>query len=84
MNPGPAPPDPDPGPGPGPSDQALAGRDEAWESWLASRERWEDDEPLDFEDEEDYYDDPDELAEIIAEARQASKDQAVAEAHIAA
>ncbi len=82
MNPGPAPPDPDPGPDS--SDQALAGRDEAWEWWLASGERREDDEPLDFGDEEDYYDDPDELAEIIAEARQASADQAVAEAHIAA
>ena len=88
MNPGPAPPDPDPDPdqgsGPDSSDQALAGRDEAWESWLASRERREEDEPLDFGDEEDYYDDPDELAQIIAEARQASADQAVAEAHIAA
>jgi Domain of unknown function (DUF222) len=82
MNPGPAP--PDPGPDPDSSDQALAGRDEAWESWLASRERREDDEPLEFEDEGDYHDGPDELAEIIAEARQGSADQAVAEAHIAA
>ena len=49
-----------------------------------SRERCEDDEPLEFEDEGDYHDDPDELAEIIAEARQASADQAAAEAHIAA
>ena len=78
MNSGPAPPDPDQGSGPDSSDQALAGRDEAWESWLASRERCEADEPLDFEDDEDYYDDPDELAEITAEARQASADQAVA------
>jgi hypothetical protein len=70
-------------PGPDSSDHALAGRDEAWEAWLASRERCEDDEPIDFEDEEDH-DDPAELAEIIAEARQASADQAVAEAHIAA
>ncbi|HEY1319765.1 MAG TPA: DUF222 domain-containing protein, partial [Streptosporangiaceae bacterium] len=79
MNPGAASPDPDHD-----LDQALAGRDEAWEAWLASRERCEDDEPFEFEDEGDYYDDPDELAEIIAEARQASADQAAAEAHIAA
>jgi len=46
MNPGPASPDPDPD-----LDQALAGRDEAWEAWLASRERFEDDEPLELEDE---------------------------------
>jgi hypothetical protein len=71
-------------PGPDSSDQALTGRDEAWEAWLASRERCEDDEPLEFEDEGDYYDDPDELAEIIAEARQASADRVVAEAHIVA
>ena len=81
MNPGPAPPDPDPSPD---LDQAPAGRDEAWEAWLASRERCEEDEPLEFEDEGDFYDDPAELAEIIAEARRASEDQAVAEAHIAA
>src|SRR6185437_1799446 len=74
MNPGPASPDPDPD-----LDQALAGRDEAWEAWLASRERYEDDEPLELEDEGDYHDDPDELAEIIAEARQAATDQAAAE-----
>jgi hypothetical protein len=48
-----------------------------------SRERCEDDEPLEFEDEGDYHD-PDELAEIVAEARQASADQAAAEANIAA
>ena len=82
MNPGPAPPGRHPDPDP--SYQALAGRDEAWEAWLASRERCEDDEPLEFEDEGDYYDDPDELAEITAEARRASADQAAAEAHIAA
>jgi hypothetical protein len=79
MNPGPAPPDPGQD-----LDQALAGRDEAWEAWLASRERCEDDEPLELEDEGDYHDDPVERAEIIAEARQASADQAAAEAHIAA
>jgi hypothetical protein len=79
MNPGPAPPDPGQG-----LDQALAGRDEAWEAWLVCRERCEDDEPLEFEGEGDHYDDPDELAEIIVEARQASADQAAAEAHIAA
>jgi hypothetical protein len=79
MNPGPAPADPDPD-----LNQALAGRDEAWEAWLASRERREDDEPLEFEDEGAYHDGPDELAEIIAEARQASADQAAAEEHIAA
>ena len=66
------------------SDQALAGHDEAWEAWLVCRERREDDEPLEFEDEGAYHDGPDELAEIIAEARQASADQAAAEAHIAA
>jgi hypothetical protein len=71
-------------PGPDSSDHALAGHDEAWEAWLASRERCEDDEPLEFEDEGDYYDDPAELAEITTEARQASADQAAAEAHIAA
>ena len=64
MNPGAAPPDPGQH-----LDQALAGRDEAWEAWLACRERREDDEPFEFEDEGDYHDDPDELAEIIAEAR---------------
>src|SRR6476619_1614057 len=79
MNPDPAPPDPGQD-----LDQALAGRDEAWEAWLVCQERLEDDEPLEFEDEGDYHDDPDELAEIIAEARQASEDQAAAEAHIAA
>jgi hypothetical protein len=42
-----------------------------------------DDEPLEYEDEGDYHD-PDELAEIITEARQASADQVTAEAHIAA
>jgi hypothetical protein len=90
MNPGPAPPvgsDSGSGSGSGSSDQALAGRDEAWEAWLADRERCEDDEPLELEDEADYYDDPDDpdgLAEIIAEARRASADQAAAEAHIAA
>ena len=77
MNPGPAPPDPDP------ELAALASRDAGWEAWLANRERCEDDEPLEFEGEGDYHD-PDELAEIIAEARQASADQAAAEAHIAA
>ena len=71
-------------PDPDSSDQALAGRDEAWEAWLVCQERLEDDEPLEFEDEGDYHDDPDELAEIIAEARQASADQATAEARIAA
>ena len=76
MNPGPAPPDPDP-------DQALAGRDADWEAWLAYQERCEDDEPIEFED-EGAYDDPDELAEIIAEARQASADRAAADARIAA
>jgi hypothetical protein len=81
MNPGPAPPDPDPDPD---LDRALAGHDKAWEAWLASRERREDDEPLEFEDEGTYHDGPDELAEIIAEARQASADQAAAETHIAA
>jgi Domain of unknown function (DUF222) len=81
MKPGPAPPDPDPDTDP---DQALPGRDEVWEAWLASRERCEDDEPLELEDEGDYYDDPAELAEITAEARRASADQAAAEAHIAA
>ncbi len=80
MSHGPAPIDP----GPDSSDYALAGRDEAWEAWLASRERCEDDEPLEFEDEGDCYGDPAELAEITAEARQESADQAVAEAHIAA
>jgi hypothetical protein len=75
---------PDPDPDPDSSDQVLAGRDEAWEAWLASRQRCEDDEPLEFEDEGAYHDGPDELAEIIAEARQASADQAAAEAHIAA
>src|SRR2546421_335670 len=79
MSPGPAPNDPDPD-----LDQALADRDEAWEAWLASRERCEDDEPPDLGEEGDYHDDPDELAEIIAEARQASADQAAAEANIAA
>jgi hypothetical protein len=84
MNPGPAPPDPDPDPDPDPAaDQALASRDADWEAWLAYRERCEDDEPPDFEDEEDY-DEPYELAEIIAEARQAAADQAAAEANIAA
>jgi len=73
-----------PDPDPDSSDQALAGRDEAWEAWLVCRERCEDDEPLEFEDEGDYHDDPDELAEIVAEARQASEDQAAADAHIAA
>ncbi len=73
-----------PDPDPDSSDQVLAGRDEAWEAWLASRQRCEDDEPLEFEDEGAYHDGPDELAEIIAEARQASADQAAAEAHIAA
>src|SRR6476661_3683717 len=79
MNPDPAPPDPGQD-----LDQALAGRDEAWEAWLVCQERLEDDEPLEFEDEGDYHDDPDELAEIIAEARQAAADQAAAEEHIAA
>jgi Domain of unknown function (DUF222) len=79
MNPGPAPPDPDPDP----DQAALASRDADWEAWLAYREWCEDDEPLEFEDEGDYHD-PDELAEIIAEARQASADQAAAEANIAA
>jgi Domain of unknown function (DUF222) len=75
---------PDPDPDPDSSDQAPAGRDEAWEAWLASRERREDDEPLEFEDEGAYHDGPDELAEIIAEARQASADHSAAEANIAA
>ena len=78
MSPGPAPPDPDPDP-----DQALASHDADWEAWLGYQERCEDDEPIEFEDEADY-DDPDELAEIIAEARQASADQAAADARIAA
>src|SRR5262249_16413678 len=43
MNPGAAPPDPEHD-----LDQPLAGRDEAWEAWLASRERCEDDEPFEF------------------------------------
>jgi hypothetical protein len=81
MSPGPAPPDPDPDPDP--DQAALASRDAAWEAWLAYREWCEDDEPLEFEDEGDYHD-PDELAEIIAQARQASADQAAAEANIAA
>ena len=76
MNPEPAPPDPDP-------DQVRASRDADWEAWLAYRDRCEDDdEPLEFEDEGDYAD-PVELAEIIAEARQAAA-EAAAEAHIAA
>src|SRR6185437_8721444 len=79
MNPDPAPPDPGQD-----LDQALASRDEGSEAWLVWQERLEDDEPLEFEDEGDYHDDPDELAEIIAEARQASADQATAEARIAA
>src|ERR1700749_3585546 len=79
MNPDPAPPDPGQD-----LDQALAGRDEAWEAWLVCQERLQDDEPPEFEGEGDSHDDPDELAEIIAEARQASEDQAAAEAHIAA
>ena len=62
-----------PGPGPAPGDP-----DPACRTWC------EDDEPLEWEDEGDYYDDPNELAEIIAEARQASADQAAAEANIAA
>ena len=78
MSPGPAPPDPDPDP-----DQSLASHDADWEAWLGYQERCEDDEPIEFEDEADY-DDPDELAEIIAEARQASADQAAADARIAA
>ena len=78
MSPGPASPDPDPDP-----DQALASRDADWEAWLAYRERCDDDEPIEFEDEEDYGE-PSELAEIIAEARQASADQAAADARIAA
>jgi hypothetical protein len=64
MSPGPAPADPDPDPDP---EQAFASRDADWETWLAYRERCEDDEPIEFEYEEDY-DDPHELAEIIAEA----------------
>ena len=80
MSPGPASPDPDPDPDP---DQALASRDADWEAWLAYRERCDDDEPIEFEDEEDYGE-PSELAEIIAEARQASADQAAADARIAA
>ncbi|HEX3312632.1 MAG TPA: DUF222 domain-containing protein, partial [Streptosporangiaceae bacterium] len=75
---------PDPDPDPDSSDQAPAGRDEAWEAWLVCRERREDDEPLEFEDEGAYHDGPDELAEIIAEARQASADHSAAEANIAA
>src|SRR5438552_7797341 len=59
-------------PGPAPS-----GPDPAYREW------YEDDEPLEFEDEGDCHD-PSELAEIIAEARQASADQAGAEANIAA
>ena len=59
-------------PGPAPGDP-----DPACRTWC------EDDEPLEWEDEGDYYDDPNELAEIIAEARQASADQAAAEASIA-
>jgi Domain of unknown function (DUF222) len=76
MSPGPAPADPDP-------EQAFASRDADWETWLAYRERCEDDEPIEFEYEEDC-DDPHELAEIIAEAWQASADQAAADARIAA
>ena len=78
MNPGSAPPDPAPDP-----DQALASRDAEWEAWLASPERCEDEKPIEFEDEE-YDDEPDELAGIIAEARQAAADQAAADARIAA
>lgn len=59
-----------PGPAPGAPDPAC-------------RKWCEDDEPLEFEDEGDHYDDPSELAEIIAEARQASADQAAADARIA-
>src|SRR6266700_533537 len=62
-----------PGPGPAPGDP-----DPACRTWC------EDDEPLEWEDEGDYYDDPNELAEIVAEARQASADQAAAEANVAA
>jgi hypothetical protein len=75
MSPGPAPPDPDP------DLEALASRDADWEAWLAYRERSEDDEPIEFEED---YDEPNELAEIFAEARQASADQAAADARIAA
>src|SRR6266516_3725076 len=64
---------PGPGPGPAPGDP-----DPACRTWC------EDDEPLEWEDEGDYYDDQNELAEIIAEARQASADHAAAEANIAA
>jgi hypothetical protein len=76
MSLGATPPDPDP-------DQALASRDADWEAWLAYQERCEDDESIEFDDEDDY-DDPSELAEIVAEARQASADQAAADARIAA
>jgi hypothetical protein len=71
---------PSPSPRRGP---ARASRDADWEAWLAYQQRCEDDEPLDFEDEGDY-EELNELAEIIAEARQAAADQAAAEANIAA
>src|SRR5258707_13114607 len=79
MSPGPAPADPDSDSG----QAALVSSDADSEAWPAYRERCEDDEPLEFEAEGDYHD-PDELAEIIAEARQASADQTAAEANIAA
>jgi hypothetical protein len=88
MNPDPhPPPEPEPDSGPGSSGHGLnenpVGRDAEREAWLAYRDRYEDDEPEDFEDEEDY-EDSDELAGIIAEAGQAVADHAAAEAHIAA
>jgi hypothetical protein len=61
-------------------DENPAGRDPEWEAWLAYLERCEDDEPLEFDDDEAEYEDPEALAEIIAEAGQAAADQAAAEA----
>ena len=97
MNPDPHAPEPEPQqePGPGPEPDSGPGssgrgphenpacRDAEWEAWLASPDRWEDDEPQDSADEDDS-EDPGELTGIIAEARQAAADQAAAEAHIAA
>ena len=70
-------------------DENPAGRDPEWEAWLANLEQGEGDDPFDFEHEEEEYEgeereDQEALAEIIAEARQASADQAAAEARMAA
>src|SRR6266851_1882161 len=66
--------DPDPDPDP----------DADWAAWLAYREQCDDDEPLDYEDDEEWDEDPAELAAIVAEAGQAAADNAAAEAHLAA